>query len=764
VSCAAPDGKDLPKACPQALGTDHAPPVQASPRADPLSPLPGSRGIDPQHRVTRAAAHVIAGRLRMCLDQHLPRTRTTLRFLFVCPTPGNVKGVYIMPSENTAIQSATRREIEEVIEASAEIANISAMRSEILARVRFPVDWQMQNSQAHLRPFADFFESILDPDSPSPLMRALVQKLASRALFRQCGWQARDIRTTPEFFDPRFNDAEDLIFPMFEVLFADREAGLLGLWMQEMDAHVTDVSRTTLQAMDEVAQRGQSPLRKDVVLVGGGPLTSIVASILGPYFQITVVTEQRALGKPWRNRPIFINSSCSVRDFNGAPLPLLGGTTTRVIGRGQWNNLETSLLLQTSDTLDVSCENGETARYAAGPRLGDLVATNIVMNADDYVVGQRVDIAQMSRNADGSLQIVLIDTEDGSRRTIHATACFMLTGPGPEQSKVTGVGSQRLYQAAAAQINSALREARLDLAQARASLKQQVTRDQAEEPLVLAERRKQASLSANRIARRIQRKIPRLLTLTAVEKVYELWSELEELGADPLAFPLADVLTTREAIAYIGNGDTARTLKELVDGNGPVCAYPTGWNSRRVGGRATIYNEEATSPEEYAAKARRRYGDVFTGDTRGVPQKASRYRLVTDKGGRVRVEVSYRDTSGKRHRNRYGYVFDATGLSRSPLEAGLPAAFQIGDVPDLAGVLVARGDARADLFIVGSANGALAPALPQALQDIVGVLGIPENTISLWVNGLLCERLAYTYLAQRPLTKTWPQRDREDRV
>jgi hypothetical protein len=162
----------------------------------------------------------------------------------------------------------------------------------------------------------------------------------------------------------------------------------------------------------------------------------------------------------------------------------------------------------------------------------------------------------------------------------------------------------------------------------------------------------------------------------------------------------------------------------------------------------------------YAATTRRRYGDVFTPETRGVPQKASRYRLITDSFGRVRVEVSYRDDAGILRRNRYGYVFDATGLSRFPVEALLPPIFQMGEVGDLLGVVVARGDVAANLFFAGSATGTLAPALPPSLQGIITALGIPENTISLWVNGLLAERLAYTFLAKRPLTKTWPQRER----
>jgi hypothetical protein len=320
--------------------------------------------------------------------------------------------------------------------------------------------------------------------------------------------------------------------------------------------------------------------------------------------------------------------------------------------------------------------------------------------------------------------------------------------------------SQGLYQAATEQINLAIREARLDLAQARAALEALETAFPTQEPLVLEVRREQVRTEVKRIAQGVQRRLPRLLTLTIVEKLGELWSEMEELGAPPEAFPLADVLTTQEAIAYIGSGDTARTLKELVDGNGPISAYPVGWQKRRRGGRATIYNEAADSPQMYATTTRRRYGDVFTDQTRGVPQKANRYRLATNRSGRTRIEVSYRDDAGTLHRNRYAYVFDATGLSRFPQETRLPSTFQMSEVLDLQGFAVARGDVQANLFIVGSATGDLAPALPRELQEIIDALGILENPLALWVNGLLAERLAYTYAARTTLTKTWPQRER----
>ena len=105
-----------------------------------------------------------------------------------------------MPSENTAIQRTTRREIEETIAANSAIADITALRAEILTRVPFPVDWQMQNRQARLRPFASFFERILDPDSPSPRMRSLVRDSSAFQAVR-----VADARRPPDTGGLRFS-------------------------------------------------------------------------------------------------------------------------------------------------------------------------------------------------------------------------------------------------------------------------------------------------------------------------------------------------------------------------------------------------------------------------------------------------------------------------------------------------------------------------------------------------------------------------------
>lgn len=526
--------------------------------------------------------------------------------------------------------------------------------------------------------------------------------------------------------------------------------------MQLLDGHVEASSAENLRALDQAAQRRSRPLRKDVVLTGGGPLTSILASILGAFFTVTVITVQRGIGKPWRNRKgTRLNSSCKIAAFNAPPLPLLGGPTTRVTGSGQWNSLDVDVL-PGSDALTVFCDNGSTVSYEEGSLLGALVATVILFHADDYLLNQRVDVTRLQRNADKSLRLTLVDTTDGVVHELDASAVLLLTGPAPEQTRLADPASQRLYRRAAEQVDSAIRDARARLASVL-----EFQRELAEAfPGQAAQefRRKQLAEAATRISQELQRLLPHLLTQTALEKLFEVWDELEALGADPDSFPLGDVLNGEKSIGYVGGGDTARGLKEWAERRAPRRSYPRGFVFVGRGARGTIYNEQAQSPQEYFQQNRRRYGygGVYTPRTRAIPFKATRYRLVTDRTGRTRVEVTHRDATGQRRRRSFDYVFDATGLSNRRIEDELPPAFRMVDFTDLQGYTVGRFDTRSDLFILGSATGFRGSDLPGEIQRILDALGFGENLLSLWAHGLLAERAAYAFAVTRRFTKAAP--------
>jgi len=385
------------------------------------------------------------------------------------------------------------------------------------------------------------------------------------------------------------------------------------------------------------------------------------------------------------------------------------------------------------------------------------VATIILFHADDYLVKQWADVRRMQRNDDGSLRLTLVDTDDGVVRHLDASAVFLLTGPAPEQSKLKSASSQRLYRACSEQIDQTIRQARIALDLEREAL----ARMEAAFPeqQLLEVRRQQFRAEVSAIARSIGRSLPRLLTLTTLEKVYDIWDELEALGADPASFPLADVVTGGKSIGYIGDADTARTLKEWAegaDGKGPRRAYPRGFRFVGPLPRGTIYNERANTPQEYAQNNRRRYAGVFTPTTRSIPYKASRYRLTNDRRGRPRVEVTHRDAQGKRGRRLFDYVFDATGLAQDRIEEQLPPGFTMANFIDLQGYRVGRVELQSDLFILGVAAGFRGQDFALEIQRIIAALGTGENLLALWANGLLGERAAYTFAATRPITKSAP--------
>jgi hypothetical protein len=251
---------------------------------------------------------------------------------------------------------------------------------------------------------------------------------------------------------------------------------------------------------------------------------------------------------------------------------------------------------------------------------------------------------------------------------------------------------------------------------------------------------------------------PPLLTLGLIETLYAFWQQ--ECAGDPASFPLLSLFEPGRSLAVIGSGDTARTLKEWIDGRGPHSAYPAGVQPIQSP-QATIYNEQATTVQAYVRSNRRRYQDVWTANTRAVADKARQYRLCTTRTGASRIEVTHRDEAGKRHRYRYQTVFDATGLASTELADQIPAAVgEVHLIRDLTGQVVARGNEASHLYLVGAAANLRFEDLPDDLQRIVELLQIKENRLALWLNGALAERLALSYLLTHTPTKYSGQEER----
>ena len=121
------------------------------------------------------------------------------------------------------------------------------------------------------------------------------------------------------------------------------------------------------------------------------------------------------------------------------------------------------------------------------------------------------------------------------------------------------------------------------------------------------------------------------------------------------------------------------------------------------------------------------------------------------------MEITHYDADGQLCRNVFGCLFDATGLDKMPLESLLnQGIFDMGDVRDTEFNVVARGDTGADLYIAGSAASIEISRLPEDLRAIFRELKLRDNTISLWLNGLLVERMVLSIAATRPPTRRRP--------
>ena len=594
------------------------------------------------------------------------------------------------------------------------------------------------NRKANLEPFMDYFNSEVGPFPGSlanvePLVPNLLDKLAV----------ARMPRLRNFFPDGMFASPDLSVEAFFENAFSREENGMLTRWMNELDKKVEASSEANLDAIDEAAQRGEV-IKKDIVIVGGGPLTSVVASVLGPYYDVTVITDQSGLGKPWRNRPLYINSSAAAEN-DGKRLPLLDGTTTPV-GAGQlFNTLDSDVLLL-GDTKKVGCDDGSTREYVSGPALGDLVATNIVMNASDFIVGQTVDV-DVDPFVRRQTQRVRLSNGDGDElRYLDARAVIFLTGPGSEECVISDFDSESDYYDCVEELYDNISASRQEIKEKTAEIEALKNRKQT--------RAVQAKISQlEEEVRRVNIELPRILTLTGVEAIYEFWRE--DLNSDPNRFPLDDVINKGSYVGFVGSGDTSKTLKELVDGKAPKRAYPQNYE---ITNPATtfIYNEQSANTDEYDRNNRRRYKGGFTQDsTVGIPYKVNTCLVERNADDTPRgVTVTNTDVLGDTRERTFDYVFVATGFTPADVASNLESrGVEVGLVKDKFGNVVAKGNSRENIYVAGSATGFTAKDFPPSIRNIINGLGISENTIALWVHSLLAERLAWTIAAKLPFNQ-----------
>lgn len=504
--------------------------------------------------------------------------------------------------------------------------------------------------------------------------------------------------------------------------------------LSAIDKRVQNSSDINTATSDILAATGQR-LRKDVVIIGGGPLTSMAASILGAYYDITVVTDQETIGEPWRSRPIYINSSAEERAY--APrLPLLEGTTTPIVSREQLGRASAADLLESS-SLEVDCQDGSKRRYVSGMALGAVVATNIASDVEDYIVKHTFVPEKTKINPDGTKTITLVG-KDGKTREIDGNMLFVLTGPGQDGSNSKDQASKKASQDSKKQLKDSIYAVKKQIDNLKAQLKQNIPTSQ---------KRKLARELGN-----IRVELPKILTLSGIEDLYRLWDA--HMNRDAKRFPLAPLFQPGVTVGVVGGRDSAFCLASLLQGEAPAEAYPANFTMPYNSPRIELFNAPVKDFKYLEERVRRRNRGVVVGP------KARLVRLNQEKVNSFGVEdtlhgpkvgVYYPGTGLRTAYQTFDYIFDATGLTRPAIEQQFP--FEVGKLSDAQGNTVALGNKEHGVVIAGSAAGLKKEDLPKQLQNIIDALGISENTISLWVHNNLLERACWEMLGTVPINK-----------
>lgn len=492
-------------------------------------------------------------------------------------------------------------------------------------------------------------------------------------------------------------------------------------WMGVIDESVRRSSEANLAAIDQQAREGGDPVKKKLVIVGGGLLTSLEVSLLGQYFDLTVITRDGRIVEDWRSSPFCINSSTQ-NDF-GPNLPLLSGTTTPIIAQGQYADIDPQILLG-GDTKQVLCEDGTTREYISGLKLGEVAATNIISGCSDFITGQEVREQDTTFLPDGTKRLVLRDTATGKVRTLDAQDVFFIPGPGEEVSSIGDERSRRDYDGSLQAIKKQIADARRLIAQYRAELAQIDPRSTR-----TRDRRRIEALNGKIYSIKID--VPGILSRTSIRYLYDFWQYDQD--KNPGSFPLRDIFQEGKSVAVIGGGDTAKTLIELLRGEGPLGAYPNGERPQVIP-EITVFGVKDDD------QGRRRYADSL-GD---IGRTSAKVTEVYGRAGRVKVKYST-----ARLRSRFDYSIVSTGLSKQRVSDRLPREIQLDKLSDLEGNTVALGNERLGIYIIGSGTGFTKQDFPPPIVRIIDGLGIPENTVSAWVNSRGAEGLGLTYLARK---------------
>jgi hypothetical protein len=548
-------------------------------------------------------------------------------------------------------------------------------------------------------------------------------------------------------------DRPDLEKGLIEEVLQDADAR--NMWLKAVQTRVRASSDDNKRMMREAGKEGKV-IRKKMVIVGAGPIAATAATILGPFFETTVITTDDTIGASWLDRYLFINSSADKERGFEVNLPVIG-LATPIAGKEveKWNVQPDAIA--NAAALKVKCALGDTRGYLSGPKLGAVVTTDIAINVDDFIVDAAVDFENIryrnERLPDGELNLLKIlrlqDKVTGETTILEAENLLILTGPGEEESPIRGQAtapnspesrSEKIFIDARNKLERDILNARqriLSLDRSIASLRTIPADD-----VVLS---RIADLERQRS--QISIKIPKVLNLSMVQRAYGFWTRF--LDSDPERFPFKDLLQKDKKVVIVGGKDGGDIFREWVTLESPPEAFPPDYNKKdnMIATCVQIGSTPEVLPRQFFEAKRKRYTSTVRNPKdleNNIYGRAQSWKYA-QQGLKVVVAVDDYD-KGAKVEEEADYLLLAGGVSRRQSQAGLLASF--GRITDVQGQLVGRGDNSLRTWVGGSAAAINGSELPGAIRRVINTLQISENTLSLWANVALAQRLCWEIATQ----------------
>lgn len=499
-------------------------------------------------------------------------------------------------------------------------------------------------------------------------------------------------------------------------------------YMRSIDAAVAANSRDTRTRLAEAKDSGEN-IRIGTVFIGGSVASCIAASIVGPTSEKMLITNQKSVGDEWMF-PCHTNSSAQ-RRRQGPDLPLLNGTTTRVIPSNTLLGIKLDQIApNTPDSRSVTCENGSIDYLPAAEVVAASIKGTLASEIDHFLTDSIVDIEAMSRTEDGYVRLPVIG-KDGTQYTVEAENVYICTGVGDEACPFPDDQSQKDYGEASADVSDQIFFARILL-------------ESGEKP------------------EDIRFTLPRILTLSSIQRLYRFW--VAELQAHEASYPFRELFDPTKRVGFVGEGDTTRGLFRFLGGEGPSSSYPEKFLSNPENGvpDRRIFGLKSESIDKQPRTVYKNLSQVRGLRTGGKPKdegfrgKAELVHILRDtKGQPLGTRISFIEENGEQTNYTDDYTVIATGRQQNNMAGRIPESFNLIYDLDLAGNRVGRRiddpKLRGAVHVCGTANDFTRDQYAPWITKLLDIFDAP-NTVSIWANAYNIETQVYlSQIYRRPL-------------